>query len=159
MTIEWIRHSKPSVLGIATGAIAGLAAITPASGVVGPVGGLAIGFTSGGLCYLASTALKARLGYDDSLDVFGVHGVGGFIGTIMAGVFGAAAFGGNQVGLKIGAQVGVQLTAALITVVWSGVASYVLLKIIDVMVGLRVEEEHESSGLDLALHDERGYNL
>ena len=159
MAIEWIRHSKPSVLGIATGAIAGLAAITPASGVVGPIGGVAIGFASGSLCYLASTILKARLGYDDSLDVFGVHGVGGFIGTILAGVFGAAAFGGNQVGLAIGAQVGVQLTAALITVVWSGVASYVLLKGIDMTIGLRVDEEHESSGLDLALHDERGYNM
>ena len=120
MMIEWVRHSKPSVLGIATGAIAGLAAITPASGVVGPIGGLAIGFTSGAVCYLASTILKIRLGYDDSLDVFGVHGVGGFIGTVMAGVFGAAALGGNQEGLAIGSQVGVQLTAALITAVWAG---------------------------------------
>ncbi len=94
-----------------------------------------------------------------SFTVSGVHGVGGFIGTIMAGVFGAATFGGNQVGLAIGAQVGVQLTAALITIVWSGVGSYVLLKGIDMTIGLRVEEEHESSGLDLALHDERGYNL
>jgi Amt family ammonium transporter len=159
MMIEWIRHSKPSVLGIATGAIAGLAAITPASGVVGPVGGLAIGFTAGLLCYLASTALKARLGYDDSLDVFGVHGVGGFIGTIMAGIFGAAALGGNQEGLAIGSQVGVQLSAALIAAVWAGVASYGLLKLIDALVGLRVDADDETSGLDLALHDERGYSL
>jgi Amt family ammonium transporter len=159
MMIEWYRHSKPSVLGIATGAIAGLAAITPASGVVGPIGGLAIGFTAGGVCYLASTMLKTRLGYDDSLDVFGVHGVGGFIGTVMAGVFGAAALGGNQEGLAIGSQVGVQLTAALITAVWAGVASYVLLKFVDAVVGLRVDEEEESSGLDIALHDEVGYNL
>jgi Amt family ammonium transporter len=159
MMIEWVRHSKPSVLGIATGAIAGLAAITPASGVVGPIGGLAIGFTAGALCYLASTILKIRLGYDDSLDVFGVHGVGGFIGTVMAGVFGAAAFGGNQEGLAIGSQVGVQLTAALITAVWAGVASYVLLKFVDAVVGLRVDEEEESRGLDIALHDEVGYNL
>jgi Amt family ammonium transporter len=159
MMIEWVRHSKPSVLGIATGAIAGLAAITPASGVVGPIGGLAIGFTSGALCYLASTILKIRLGYDDSLDVFGVHGVGGFIGTVMAGVFGAAALGGNQEGLAIGSQVGVQLTAALITAVWAGVASYVLLKFVDTVVGLRVDEEEESRGLDIALHDEVGYNL
>ncbi len=159
MMIEWVRHSKPSVLGIATGAIAGLAAITPASGVVGPVGGLAIGFTSGLLCYFASTAMKARFGYDDSLDVFGVHGVGGFIGTIMAGVFGAAALGGNQEGLAIGSQVRVQLTAALITAVWAGVASFVLLKVVDALVGLRVDHEDETSGLDLALHDERGYNL
>jgi len=159
MMIEWVRHSKPSVLGIATGAIAGLAAITPASGVVGPIGGLAIGFTSGAVCYLASTILKIRLGYDDSLDVFGVHGVGGFIGTVMAGVFGAAALGGNQEGLAIGSQVGVQLTAALITAVWAGVASYVLLKFVDAVVGLRVDEEEESRGLDIALHDEVGYNL
>jgi Amt family ammonium transporter len=159
MLIEWVRHSKPSVLGIATGAIAGLAAITPASGVVGPVGGLAIGFTAGGLCYLASTALKARLGYDDSLDVFGVHGVGGFIGTIMAGIFGAAALGGNQEGLDIGAQVSVQLTAALIAAAWAAVASYALLKFVDVTVGLRVDDEEEARGLDLALHDEAGYNL
>ena len=159
MIIEWVRHSKPSVLGIATGAIAGLAAITPASGVVGPIGGLAIGFTAGAVCYLASTILKIRLGYDDSLDVFGVHGVGGFVGTVMAGVFGAAAFGGNQEGLAIGSQVGVQLTAALITAVWAGVGSYVLLKFVDAVVGLRVDEEEESRGLDIALHDEVGYNL
>ena len=159
MMIEWVRHSKPSVLGIATGAIAGLAAITPASGVVGPIGGLAIGFTAGAVCYLASTILKIRLGYDDSLDVFGVHGVGGFVGTVMAGVFGAAAFGGNQEGLAIGSQVGVQLTAALITAVWAGVGSYVLLKFVDAVVGLRVDEEEESRGLDIALHDEVGYNL
>ncbi len=159
MMVEWVRHSKPSVLGIATGAIAGLAAITPASGVVGPLGGLAIGFTSGGLCYLASTTMKARFGYDDSLDVFGVHGVGGFIGTVMAGVFGAAVLGGNQEGLAIGSQVGVQLTAALITAAWAGIASYVILKIVDAVVGLRVNEEDESRGLDLSLHDEVGYNL
>jgi Amt family ammonium transporter len=159
MFIEWLRHKKPSVLGIATGAIAGLAAITPASGVVGPIGGLAIGLTSGTLCYLASTALKSKLGYDDSLDVFGVHGVGGFIGTLMAGIFGAAALGGNQEGLDIGAQVGVQLTAALITAAWAGAASFVLLKITDAIVGLRVSEDDERMGLDLALHDERGYNL
>jgi Amt family ammonium transporter len=159
MGVEWIRHSKPSVLGIATGAIAGLAAITPASGVVGPIGGLAIGFTSGLLCYLASTAMKARFGYDDSLDVFGVHGVGGFIGTVMAGVFGAAVLGGNQEGLAIGSQVRVQVTAALITAVWAGGVSFVLLKVIDATVGLRVDHDDETSGLDLSLHDERGYNL
>ena len=159
MAIEWIKHKKPSVLGIATGAIAGLAAITPAAGVVGPIGALAIGFSSGLICYLASTSLKMKLGYDDSLDVFGVHGVGGFIGTVLAGVFGAAAFGGNQVGLNIGSQLGVQLTASLITAVWAGVLSFVLLKITDALVGLRVDEEPERIGLDLAEHDEVGYNL
>jgi Amt family ammonium transporter len=159
MSIEWIRHSKPSALGIATGAIAGLAAITPASGVVGPIGGLAIGITSGTLCFFASTTLKTRLGYDDSLDVFGVHGVGGFIGTVLAGVFGAATFGGKMIDLAIGSQLGVQLTAALITAVWAGVASFVLLKLTDAVVGLRVGDDSERMGLDLALHDERGYNL
>ena len=159
MFIEWLKHGKPSVLGIATGAIAGLAAITPAAGVVGPIGALAIGLASGCLCYLASTAMKTKFGYDDSLDVFGVHGVGGFIGTVMAGAFGAAALGGNQVDLAIGTQIGVQLKAALITAVWAGIASFILLKLTDSLVGLRVTEEDESMGLDLALHEERGYNL
>jgi len=159
MAIEWVKHGKPSVLGIATGAIAGLAAITPAAGVVGPIGGLAIGACSGVICFLASTTMKSKLGYDDSLDVFGVHGVGGFVGVILAGVFGAAAFGGNQEGLAIGNQVWVQLKAALITAAWAGIASFVLLKITDALVGLRVNEEDEATGLDLALHEERGYNL
>jgi Amt family ammonium transporter len=159
MAIEWVKHKKPSVLGIATGAIAGLAAITPAAGVVGPIGALAIGLSSGGLCYLASTTIKSKLGYDDSLDVFGVHGVGGFIGTVMAGIFGAAVLGGNQEGLAIGSQVGIQLTAALITAAWAGGASFVLLKLTDLTVGLRATEDEERMGLDLALHDETGYNL
>jgi len=159
MAIEWVKHTKPSVLGIATGAIAGLAAITPAAGVVGPAGALAIGLTSGALCYLASTTMKMKLGYDDSLDVVGVHGVGGFIGTVMAGIFGAAVLGGNQEGLAIGSQVGIQLTAALITAVWAGGASFVLLKLTDLTVGLRATEDEERMGLDLALHDETGYNL
>ena len=159
MFAEWIKHGKPSVLGIATGAIAGLAAITPAAGVVGPVGGLVIGLCAGWICFIASTTLKSKLGYDDSLDVFGVHGVGGFIGTILAGLFGAAILGGNQEGLAIGSQLGVQTVAALITAAWAAVASYVLLKITDALVGLRVNEEDESTGLDLALHEERGYNL
>lgn len=159
MALEWFKHSKPSALGIATGAIAGLAAVTPAAGVIGPVGGVAIGIASGFVCYQASTALKHRFGYDDSLDVFGVHGVGGFVGTILAGLFGASLFGGNQEGLAIGSQLGKQLYAALVTAVWSGVISWALLKAVDAMVGLRVAEEAESRGLDLALHDERGYNL
>lgn len=159
MSIEWVKHGKPSVLGIATGAIAGLAAITPAAGVVGPTGALAIGLASGAVCYLASTTMKMALGYDDSLDVFGVHGVGGFVGTVLAGLFGAAAFGGNQEGLAVGAQLWIQLKAALITATWAGVASFVLLKLTDVTVGLRVNDEEERTGLDLALHEERGYNL
>ena len=117
MCIEWVQHKQPSVLGLATGAIAGLAAVTPASGVIGPVGGLAIGLASGAICWYASTSMKQALGYDDSLDVFGVHGVGGFVGTVLAGVFGAAAFGGVGLEGSIGGQVGVQLFAAAVTIV------------------------------------------
>jgi ammonium transporter, Amt family len=159
MAIEWRKYGRPSVLGMATGAIAGLAAITPAAGVVGPMGGLAIGFSSGLVCYLASTAMKRKFGYDDSLDVFGVHGVGGFLGTVMAGIFGAAVLGGNQEGLAIGSQVGIQLFAATVTALWAGVASFVLLKVVDAMVGLRVTEDDETVGLDVVLHEESGYNL
>ena len=136
-----------------------MAAITPAAGVVGPLGALAIGFSAGLLCYLASTAMKRKFGYDDSLDVFGVHGVGGFLGTVMAGIFGAAILGGNQEGLDIVSQVGVQIFAATVTALWAGIASFALLKLVDVLVGLRVSEEDESLGLDVALHEESGYNL
>ncbi len=158
MFIEWAEHGKPSVLGIVTGSIAGLAAVTPASGFIGPVGGLSIGLASGAACYWASTVLKFRLGYDDSLDVFGVHGVGGFVGTVLAGVFCAAAFGGSEGAFRIG-QVGVQLFAALLTAVWCGAVSFALLKGIDAMVGARVDEGAEQEGLDLNQHGERGYNL
>ncbi len=159
MSIEWFRHGKPSMLGLATGAIAGLAAVTPASGFIGPVGGLCIGFASGALCYLASTSLKNALGYDDSLDVFGVHGVGGFIGTVLAAVFASAVFGGNQGDLAIGRQLGVQIGAGLGTALFTAVASFVLLKITDALVGLRVNQDEESIGLDLSQHNEVGYDL
>jgi len=159
MAIEWSKYGKPSVLGLATGAIAGLAAITPASGVVGPVGALAIGLASGSFCYWVSTAVKRRFGYDDSLDVFGVHGAGGFTGTVLAGLFGAAALGGNQEGLNILSQVLVQLVAAVIAVVYTLVVSLLILKAIDALVGLRVADEEERHGLDLSLHEETGYNL
>jgi len=159
MFIEWFKHGKPSVLGIATGAIAGLAAITPAAGVVGPIGALAIGLMAGAVCFLASTMMKVRLGYDDSLDVFGVHGVGGFIGTIMVGFLAAGAFGGNQGDLNIGGQLGVQFAAAGITIVYTVIATFVILKVADLLVGLRVEDLDETRGLDLSLHEESGYNL
>jgi Amt family ammonium transporter len=161
MAIEWLKYGKPSVLGAATGSIAGLAAVTPASGYIGPVGGVAIGIASGVLCYYAATAMKRKLGYDDSLDVFGVHGVGGFVGTILAGVFAADMFGGLGLGegIGIGGQVWTQLKAATITAVYAGVASYVLLKITSVIVDLRVDANDERQGLDLSLHDEVGYNL
>jgi Amt family ammonium transporter len=157
MAIEWIKHGKPSVLGLATGAIAGLAAVTPASGFIGPLGGLLIGLTSGALCYLASTMLKNRLGYDDSLDVFGVHGVGGFIGTIMVAFLAAGAFGGNQGDLAIGRQFALQLGAALGVAAYTAVITWAILKGLEVFVDLRVEKVEEDTGLDVVLHDESGY--
>jgi len=158
MAIEWVTLGKPSVLGAATGAIAGLAAITPASGFVGPVGALAIGATSAVVCYLFATMLKQKFGYDDSLDVFGVHGVGGFIGTIMLAVFGTSTFGGFAK-FEMGSQLGVQTFAAIVTAVYAMIASYIILKIIQVTIGLRVDQKSESTGLDLSEHEERGYNL
>jgi Amt family ammonium transporter len=159
MSIEWAKNGRPSVLGLATGAIAGLAAVTPASGFIGPVGGLAIGLASGTVCWYVSTAVKMRLGYDDSLDVFGVHGVGGFLGTVLAGVFAAEAFQGNQGALAIGSQVGTQLYAAVVTVAYTAVATFAILKAVEAVVGLRVSDEEESQGLDTALHAEAGYDL
>ncbi|NIR59422.1 MAG: ammonium transporter, partial [Gammaproteobacteria bacterium] len=156
---EWVKHGKPSALGLATGAIAGLAAVTPASGFIGPIGALAIGLASGALCFLASTTMKRALGYDDSLDVFGVHGVGGFVGTVMVAVFAAGAFGGNQGDLAIGKQLGVQFGAAVAAVVYTAIASYVLLKIVGAITPLRVSDSEEREGLDLVLHDEAGYRL
>ncbi|MCY3846100.1 MAG: ammonium transporter [Acidobacteria bacterium] len=161
MIVEWFSHGKPSALGIATGAVAGLVAITPASGTVGPAGALAIGVASGALCYWAASSLKRKLGYDDSLDVFGVHGVGGFVGAILTGVFTATAFGGAGLaeGVGIGQQVGLQFAGAGATIVYSGVLTFVIAKVLDVAMGLRVDAEEEGEGLDLALHDERGFNL
>ena len=159
MTTEWMVHGKPSVLGIATGAVAGLVAVTPASGTVGPVGALAVGLASGVVCYWAASSLKRRLGYDDSLDVFGVHGVGGFVGAMLTGVFTAEAFGGTGLAGGIGQQLGLQFIGAAATIVYSGVLTLVLAKAIDAAMGLRVTAEEEAEGLDLALHDERGFNL
>ncbi len=159
MTTEWMIHGKPSVLGIATGAVAGLVAITPASGFVGPVGALAIGLASGVICYWAASSLKRKMGYDDSLDVFGVHGVGGFIGAILTGVFTAEAFGGSGLDNGIGSQLGLQFIGAAATIAYAGVLTFILAKAIDATMGLRVTAEEESEGLDLALHDERGFSL
>jgi Amt family ammonium transporter len=159
MSIEWFLHGRPSALGLATGAIAGLAAVTPASGFIGPIGGLSIGIVSGALCFLASTSLKRKLGYDDSLDVFGVHGVGGFVGTVLAGVFCAGAFGGNQGDINIVGQVGTQLFAAVVAIVYTAVGSWVILKGVDAVIGLRVDRDAENQGLDIVLHEESGYRL
>jgi Amt family ammonium transporter len=161
MFSEWASHGKPSVLGIVSGAVAGLVAITPASGTVGPMGALAIGAAAGVLCFLASTKLKRKLGYDDSLDVFGVHAVGGIVGAVLTGVFAFPALGGvwDPGEATMGGQVWIQIKSVLFTVVFTGVLTYVLLKVVDAVMGLRVSAEEESVGLDLALHDERGYNL
>ncbi|GIX38718.1 MAG: ammonium transporter [Silanimonas sp.] len=158
---EWIVHGKPSVLGIASGVIAGLVAITPAAGVVGPMGALAIGAVSGVLCFFAATRLKRLFGYDDSLDVFGVHGVGGIIGALLTGVFVASQFGGSGLaeGVSIGQQVGKQALAVGITVIWSALVAFLALKIAGLFGGLRASAEEEQEGLDLALHGESGYNL
>ena len=161
MFAEWLSHGKPSVLGIASGAVAGLVAITPASGTAGPMGALLIGFAAGVVCFLASTKLKRALGYDDSLDVFGVHAVGGILGAILTGLCVDKSLGGVGLaeGMTIGSQLWAQTKGALFTIVYSGVLSFVILKVIDVVIGLRVTEEQETEGLDIALHDERGYNL
>ncbi len=162
MFSEWVDHGKPSVLGIASGAVAGLVAITPASGAVGPMGALAIGAAAGVGCFIASTKIKRLIGYDDSLDVFGVHAVGGIIGALLTGVFCAQALGGVGFGgdiTSIGGQVWIQLIGISATVAYSGIGSYVILKAVDVVVGLRVDEDEETEGLDLSQHDERGYNL
>ena len=161
MLIEWKLNGKPSVLGAATGAIAGLAAVTPASGFIGPEGGLAIGFASGALCYFASTAVKKRFAYDDSLDVVGVHGVGGFIGVVMVAFFASEALGGGGYaeGVGMGAQLKAQLIGGGVTIVYTLVASIAVFWVIDKLVGLRVSEEDEEQGLDLAEHAETGYSL
>jgi Amt family ammonium transporter len=147
------------VLGAATGSIAGLAAITPASGFVGPLGAIAIGSISAIACFVCSTTLKKRCGYDDSLDVFGVHGVGGIVGTLMVGVLAASSFGGVKTDLDIGHQLVVQFTAVIIAAVYSVVATIVILKVIQFTLGLRVEASAEQQGLDLTEHEERAYTL
>ena len=161
MFAEWISHGKPSVLGIASGAVAGLVAITPASGTAGPIGALIIGGAAGVGCFFAATTMKRALGYDDSLDAFGVHAIGGIIGALLTGVCVASSLGGSGLadGVSMGAQLGKQAIGVLTTVVYDGVVSFILLKILDAVMGLRVSEDQETQGLDLALHDERGYNL
>jgi Amt family ammonium transporter len=165
MAMEWIRHGKPSVLGIVTGMVAGLGTITPASGSVGPAAAVVIGLSAGIVCYFATITLKNKLKIDDSLDVFPVHGVGGMLGMMMAGVFCSPSLGlfsgnGFSDGIStIGGQLVVQATGVVATFVYTAVASWVLFKIVDLLVGLRVDDEEETIGLDLVLHDERGYDL
>jgi len=160
MAMEWIRHGKPSVLGIVTGMVAGLGTITPASGFVGPVGALIIGTTAGVVCYSATAFLKHTLKIDDSLDVFPVHGMGGLLGTLLAGVFVGILGGvGLAEGMTMGGQVWVQFVGVAVTFVYCGVLSWIILKLVDAVIGLRVGEDEETQGLDIVLHDETGYNL
>jgi len=159
MFAEWIGHGKPSALGIASGVVAGLVAITPAAGTVGPMGALVIGLVSGVVCFFCATSLKRKLGYDDSLDAFGVHGVGGIVGALLTGIFAAPMLGGFGEVENIGLQLWIQFKGVLFTVVYTGIVTYLILKAIDLVMGLRVNEEQETVGLDLSLHNERGYNL
>ena len=159
MVIEWIRFGKPSVLGIVTGMVAGLGTITPASGFVGPAGALAIGITAGIVCFYAVQIMKRHLHIDDSLDVFPVHGVGGVTGSILTGVFAAESMGGLGLdGVTIMHQVGVQALAVLATIVWTVAFTYIILKLLDAVMGLRVSEDVEVEGLDIVLHEETGYH-
>lgn len=160
MLIEWKKYGKPSLLGVITGMVAGLGTITPASGFVGPAGALAIGFIAGIVCFSATQLLKRVLHIDDSLDVSPVHGVGGVVGSLLTGVFAAVSMGGTgfTVQKSMLAQLGVQALGIGITMLWCGVITWLLLKLLDATLGLRVSEESESEGLDLASHGERGYS-
>ena len=159
VTVEWIIHRRASVLGIASGAVAGLVAITPAAGTISPGGALIVGLCAGVISFFAATRLKHRFGYDDSLDVFGVHAVAGVIGALLTGPFATAALGGFGTVTHPFAQLWIQVRGVGFTVLWSGLLSLLILKTIDWTVGLRVDDEQEQIGLDLALHEERAYNL
>lgn len=158
MATEWTIKGKPSMLGAASGAVAGLVGITPAAGLVGPVGGLLIGLASGVVCVWGVNGLKRWLRADDSLDVFGIHGVGGIVGALLTGVFNAQVLGGPGADLGIAQQVWVQLKGILLTVIWTGVVSVVAYRIVDAVLGLRVSEEDERQGLDISTHGESAYN-
>jgi Amt family ammonium transporter len=163
MIAEWVRYGKPSVLGIVTGMVAGLGTITPASGFVGPAGALIIGLTAGLVCFTATSFLKRVLKIDDSLDVFPVHGIGGILGTLLAGIFASTELGifsgqGLAEGVSsIGQQLGIQFVGVISTIVYTAVITFVILKVVDVIIGLRVTKEEEIEGLDIVLHEERGY--
>ncbi|TNE91889.1 MAG: ammonium transporter [Gammaproteobacteria bacterium] len=164
MLMEWVKHGKPSVLGIVTGMVAGLGTITPASGFVGPGGALIIGFTAGIVCYFATQLVKLKFKIDDSLDVFPVHGMGGILGTLLAGIFASAELGifsgqGYAEGMTMTSQFKVQVIGVLSTFVYTAIVTFIILKLVDIMVGLRVDDEQEVQGLDLSQHDERGYDL
>ncbi|MGA1445787.1 MAG: ammonium transporter [Candidatus Puniceispirillaceae bacterium] len=160
MVIEWARFGRPSLVGIVTGMVAGLATVTPASGFIGVPGGLILGLAGGVACYVAVDLIRVKLKIDDSLDVFAVHGVGGILGSLLVAYLALPAFGGLGLGdgVTVGGQFMVQLSSVAITVLWTGVASYVILKVIGMLVGLRVDQQDEIEGLDLSQHGERGYH-
>lgn len=159
--MEWIKYGKPSALGTVTGLVAGLGTITPASGYVGPMGALVIGFSAGIVCFFATAYIKQKLKIDDSLDVFPVHGVGGILGTILAGIFVSAGLGGAGFadGMTMGSQLAVQLTGVIATIAYTAVATFVCLKVVAMVMDLRVSDEDETEGLDISQHEERGYIL
>jgi Amt family ammonium transporter len=161
MACEWIKFGKPGALGAVTGMVAGLGTITPASGYVGPVGGLVIGIMAGLVCFNATSFMKQKLQIDDSLDVFPVHGVGGALGTLLAAVFASAIFRGQgyNEGMDMGSQFLVQVTGVVSVGVYTAIVTFVILKAVDVVLGLRVTEDDETEGLDINQHNERGYDL
>jgi Amt family ammonium transporter len=165
MFAEWIKYGKPSVLGIVTGMVAGLGTITPTSGFVGPAGGLVIGTTAGFICFIATSYFKRVLKIDDSLDVFPVHGIGGILGTLLVGIFASTELGifsgqGFAEGVNsMSQQVGIQFVGMISTLVYTAVLTFIILKVIDITIGLRVSKEEEIEGLDITLHEERGYIL
>ena len=158
MAREWMKQGKPSVLGIVTGMVAGLGTITPASGFVGPMGALFIGISAGFICYEATQYVKKVLKIDDSLDVFPVHGIGGILGTVLTGVFASASFGGMGLENTILNQVVIQMIGVGFTIIWCGFFTFIILRVVDNLLGLRISEEQEETGIDLVEHGEKGYN-
>jgi Amt family ammonium transporter len=163
MLCEWLRYGKPSALGAVTGMVAGLGTITPASGFVGSIGALVIGAAAGLVCFFATSFMKQSLKVDDSLDVFPVHGVGGLIGTLLTGIFVSATFGGagynEELKMTMGGQMTVQIVGILAVAAWSAIATWIVMKISDAAIGMRVAPDQETEGLDTVLHNEKGYNL
>jgi len=158
MAREWYKQGKASVLGIVTGMVAGLGTITPASGFVGPMGALVIGTLAGLICYEGTQYIKKVLKIDDSLDVFPVHGIGGILGTLLTGVFASASLGGMGMDNPISTQVGIQITGILFTIIWCGFFTFIILRFVDNILGLRISEDEEETGLDLSEHGESSYN-
>ena len=161
MFVEWMRFGRPSLVGIVTGMVAGLATVTPASGFIGVPGGIILGLVGGISCYIAVDLIRVRLKIDDSLDVFAVHGVGGILGSVLVAWLALPTFGGLGLsdGVSAGSQFMVQIWSVGITVLWTGIASYIILKVIDLVFGLRVDGQDEIEGLDLSQHGERGYHI